>query len=157
MICLASTSVAFAQGAVTGTLTGTVADSVGVIPGATITVTNLDTNTKVTGVSNDRGVFRVVSLAPGRYTARITMSGFKQVDIAKFPLRAGETRDLNRQVLAAGSAADLQKNPTGDCLPIVQAKGRDIFGMLKVLPGAVNANDLRDFALWSAGRSRIVR
>jgi len=170
MICLAGASNAFAQGAQTATLTGAVADNVGVVPGATVTVTNLNNNAVNTATTNDQGSFRLVSLQPGRYTVKVTMQGFKQVDIAEFNLSAGEVRDLKTLTLAAGGVTEtvnvtaevtpvqttssaLQKNLTSDLLTSVQIKGRDIFGMLKILPGVIDANDSRDFAAWSSGRS----
>ncbi len=51
------------------------------------------------------------------------------------------------------SSSALQKNLTGDFLTSVQVKGRDIFGMLKVLPGVVDSSNDRNFAAWSSGRS----
>ncbi len=96
-LILAAASNAFAQGGQTATLTGTVVDNVGVVPGATVTVTNLNTNTSpAAAVTNDQGAFRLVSLQPGRYTAKISMQGFKQIDVTEFTLSAGEVRDLGR-------------------------------------------------------------
>ena len=43
LICLAGAATAFAQGQNSATLTGTVVDNVGVVPGATVTVTNTAT------------------------------------------------------------------------------------------------------------------
>jgi hypothetical protein len=167
---LAGASNAFAQGGQTATLTGTVLDNVGVVPGATVTITNLSTNATAMAVTNEQGAFRLVSVQPGRYTARISMQGFKQIDIAEFPLSAGENRNLGQQTLQAGGITEtvnvtaevtpvqttssaLQKNLTGDFLTSVQVKGRDIFGMLKVLPGVIDASPSRDFAEWRSGRS----
>ena len=46
----------------------------------------------------------------------------------------------------------LTKNITGDTLVSVQVKGRDIFGMMKILPGVVDTTASRDFAQWNSGR-----
>ena len=167
--CLAGASNAFAQAQV-GNLTGTVVDNVGAVPGATVTVTNLNTNTTSTAQTSGQGTFRIVSLLPARYTAKISMQGFKQIDITEFTLSAGQTLDLGRQTLQAGGVTEtvnvtaevtpvqttssaLQKNLTGDFLTSVQVKGRDIFGMLKVLPGVIDSSNDRNFAAWSSGRS----
>src|SRR5688572_27128421 len=69
LILLAGAANAFAQGAMgNGTLTGTVVDNVGVVPGATVTATQVDTNVARTATTNEQGEFRIPSLPPGRYT-----------------------------------------------------------------------------------------
>jgi len=50
------------------------------------------------------------------------------------------------------SSSALQKNLSGDLLTSVQVKGRDVFGMLKILPGVTDAKVSRDFAQWDSGR-----
>ena len=61
-----------------GTLTGTVRDpSKSVIPGATVTITNLAMGTAVTVVTNDAGLFQAPYLLPGAYKVETELSGFK--------------------------------------------------------------------------------
>ena len=64
LIVFATAHTAFAQGQ-NGVLTGTVADGDGVVPGATVTATDPTTGLVRTAVSNDRGIFRVLSLPAG--------------------------------------------------------------------------------------------
>ena len=35
---------------------------------------------------------------------------------------------------------------------MIQVKGRDIFGMMKILPGVIDTTASRDFAQWNSGR-----
>jgi hypothetical protein len=84
---------AFAQGQ-NGILTGIVADGDGVVPGATVTATDPTTGLVRTAVSNDRGIFRVLSVPAGRYTLKIEMEGFRQINLNEFMVISGETRDL---------------------------------------------------------------
>jgi len=71
-----------------GTITGEVKDaSGGVVPGATITVTNKATNATRTTTSNDVGLFEVPALPPGAYTVKTELDGFKTT-----------SRDLELQV-----------------------------------------------------------
>ena len=109
------------------------------------------------------------SVPPGRYAVKVNMEGFKQIDMADLPLSAGEVRDLGRLTLSAGGVTEtvnvtaevtpvqttssaLQKNLSGDLLTSVQVKGRDIFGMLKILPGVLDSKASRDFTYWDSGR-----
>ena len=62
------------------TLTGTLKDTGGaVLPGATVTVTNLATNIKSTQQTTDTGSYLIVNLIPGRYQVEFELSGFKKV------------------------------------------------------------------------------
>src|SRR5689334_25221556 len=91
LILLAGAASAFAQGTSgSGTLTGTVVDNVGVVPGATVTVTYVDTNVSRSTTTNEQGEFRLTGLQPGRYTAKIEMDGFKPVQMPAFNLLGGE-------------------------------------------------------------------
>ena len=168
LIVLAAAGSAFAQGQ-NGILTGIVADGDGVVPGATVTATDPTTGLVRTAVSNDRGIFRVLSVPAGRYTLKIEMEGFRQITLNEVMIISGETRDLGRLVLEVGTLAEavtvtaevtpvntttgsLQRNMTGDQLTMIQVKGRDIFGMMKILPGVSDTTFSRDYAAWQSGR-----
>src|SRR5262245_53565025 len=61
------------------TLTGVVKDSSGgVVPGATVTVTNLATNLETHQQTTETGSYQVVNLNPGRYRIDAELSGFKK-------------------------------------------------------------------------------
>ena len=60
------------------TLVGTVSDPTGAsVPGAEVTVSNLDTGSERVVQTNEVGNFRVFPLNPGVYTVMATTSGFK--------------------------------------------------------------------------------
>src|SRR5688572_21421588 len=64
-----------------GGLVGTVRDaSGGVIPGVTVTVTNIDTNTVRVAVSDESGLYRLQALEPGRYRIVSELEGFARVE-----------------------------------------------------------------------------
>jgi hypothetical protein len=65
LFVLAGAANAFAQGQ-SGIITGTVTDSDGVIPGATVTATDPTTGLVRSAISNEQGIFRILSLPPGR-------------------------------------------------------------------------------------------
>ncbi len=61
------------------TLTGTVKDTAGaVVPGATVTVTNLATSVADTQQTTPTGTYLMVNLIPGRYRVDVELSGFKK-------------------------------------------------------------------------------
>ena len=70
-----ATSSAYAQ---TAFLTGTVTDtSGGVLPGVTVTITEVQTRASRTSASDERGNYRVPFLLPGRYRIEAGLPGFK--------------------------------------------------------------------------------
>src|SRR2546423_12558211 len=74
-----------------GAIQGTIADQTGgVLPGVTVTVTNVETGITRTTITNERGLYRMPSLDPGRYRVAAELSGF----------RSAETRDV---VLSVGA------------------------------------------------------
>ena len=65
--------------AVTGTLLGNVTDSSGAgIPGATVTVTEVQTNISRSAVSNDAGYFIFASLQNGTYNVDAELVGVQE-------------------------------------------------------------------------------
>ena len=64
-----------------GAISGTVRDVMGaVIPGATVTVTNTETNASRTALTDALGFYRVAALEPGPYSVRAELSGFSTVE-----------------------------------------------------------------------------
>lgn len=62
-----------------GTVSGTVQDaSKGVIPGASVTITNVAMGTSVTVITNELGWFQAPYLIPGAYMVAVELSGFKK-------------------------------------------------------------------------------
>ena len=80
LIGLCCIGTALAQSSVTGGINGTVSDPQGgVVPNASITVTNVGTNNSVTVTANSDGGYRVSNLQPGRYRIATTVTGFAPI------------------------------------------------------------------------------
>src|SRR5918912_1527642 len=81
LLCLSFSSVALAQEETNATITGQVTDSTGaVIPGATIVVTNKDTNAERRVQANEDGNYTVTPLTPGSYTVVVEQANFKRYE-----------------------------------------------------------------------------
>jgi hypothetical protein len=61
----------------TGGLRGEVRDPNGVLPGATVTLTNEETNISREVAANDVGQFSFTAVPPGTYTLKVVMQGYK--------------------------------------------------------------------------------
>jgi hypothetical protein len=88
----------------TAQIQGSVSDPTGAaIPGATITVTNLDTGAAQTVKSDDAGNFTVSALVRGHYSAKVEAAGF-QTEIQGMLLNVSQVQALNFK-LAPGAAS----------------------------------------------------
>ncbi|HEU4509060.1 MAG TPA: TonB-dependent receptor [Pyrinomonadaceae bacterium] len=77
LLVFAFSAVAFAQSTTTGAIGGVVTNPAKeVVPGAAITVRNMETNKEDTATTDDTGRFKVANLQPGRYAVTINSSGF---------------------------------------------------------------------------------
>jgi hypothetical protein len=106
MAALAGSSV-FAQDASTGALNGTVTDpSGGVVPAATVKVTNNATGEVRTVVAGNNGNYLVPLLPPGSYTVQATGKGFKTLQFQHVSIHVTETATLNIR-LELGELAEI--------------------------------------------------
>jgi hypothetical protein len=170
MLCLATAANAFAQGAGNSVVTGTVVDTTGVVPGATVTLTETATGVPRVNPTNETGVFRFGALPPGRYSVKVELTGFRSVAIDDFVVDAGAIRDLGNLTLTPGgveetvevraevtpvqvSTSARQASVTAEQLQNIQMKGRDIYGLLAVIAGVQDANFSRDFTSWTSANN----
>ena len=84
--------VALVQGQTTASVFGTVSDATGaVLPGATVTVTNVDTGVTRTVLTDDEGRYQAVNLALGSYEVSGELVGFQVA------VRSGITLTMGRE------------------------------------------------------------
>src|ERR1044071_2983049 len=78
-----------------GTIQGTVKDPQGgLIAGANVIVTNVETQTAATTKSNEAGRFTVPLLMPGNYTVTVDAAGFKREVRQGIQLLTADVRNL---------------------------------------------------------------
>jgi len=85
---------AIAQSTVGG-ITGTVSGPDGLLPGATVTITDSQTGKVSTTVTNDSGGFKFEQLNFGTYTLKVTATGFKSFIANDVKVDAGQQYTLN--------------------------------------------------------------
>ena len=107
LIALVTPAGAAAQAqAANGNIEGIVRDTTDApLPGVTVTVTNMDTGTARTSISNDEGVYRAILLPLGRYRIVAELQGFKTFEQQGITLSAGQTALINVQ-LGVGSVSE---------------------------------------------------
>src|SRR5262245_6323785 len=112
---------AFGQSqAINGTIEGTVTDAQGgVLPGVTVTLTNVDTGQSRVVVTNDTGTYRAPLLPLGSYKIEYLLSGFAKHSRSGITLAAGQTVVLN-ETLRVGVQEEVLV--TADTPPVDLAK-----------------------------------
>ena len=89
-----------------GVLTGVVRDQSGAgIPGATVQITNIDTNVQRRVVSSSDGVYAGTSLPPGQYRLDVELSGFRPVTRDGVRVSTGSLTRLDFE-MAVGAITD---------------------------------------------------
>lgn len=145
-------SSAFAQGEQTGTVTGTVRDTGGlVLPGATITTRSPSLQGTRTTTADANGVYVLRALPTGVYKVSFSLDGFTQVDITA-TVELGRATEVNASLAPAGVAEAVTVNaPLASALTTTQgganyrsaeidnlAMPRTLSGIAELAPGLTN-------------------
>ena len=102
-VILLCASMAQAQSAGTGAISGTVTDPQGrAVPNATVTVTNVGTNQERTSTTGSDGQYKFPLLSPGTYRLKIGAAGFKTSEVSGITVNVTETATEDK-VLEVGA------------------------------------------------------
>ena len=146
------TTTAYAQ---TARMTGTVIDSTtAVVPGATVTIVNAESNDKRVAVSNERGQYNVPFLPSGRYTATCELQGFQTIRREgivletdqevriDFDLQPGAVTEsvlvVGTPVLAADTSS-LGQVVTGQTISDLPLNGRNFLQLARLATGVLES------------------
>ena len=92
--------------AANGTIEGTISDtSGGVLPGVTVTITNVDTGVERSLTTNEKGLYRAPLLPLGKYRVVAELQGFKKFEQTDIRLSVGQTATVNA-TLAVGTVSE---------------------------------------------------
>src|ERR1043165_8553069 len=175
LLCLATflllAGLAFAQSSA-GTITGRVLDPTGnAIAAATVTLTNANTGELRTFTADALGEFVFTSIQPGIYNLAVKSAGFKQLEKNGLALSASEklsAGDLKMQIGTVSESVEVradsapvqivssEKSALLDSVQVTNmpSRGRDVMGLLTILPGVVNDGEGGDsFGVWNSPAS----
>src|SRR5215470_7418800 len=98
-----------------GSIQGAVTDATGaVVPGATVTATNVATGVKTERLTTEAGLYVITPLSPGEYTVAASIAGFKPIVQEKVIVDALSTVavNLSLQVGAVSETVTVNEAPT---------------------------------------------
>lgn len=145
-----------------GAIQGTIVDGTrAVMPGVSVTVTNLDTGVSRSTVSNETGVYRVFSLDPGRYKITAELQGFRTAAQNEVIVSVGATMGVNFTLEAGGieEAVEVRATPPdiqtekAEISAVVEQKkindlplvGRNVLALAALQPGINGIPSSADF------------
>lgn len=132
---------------------GVVTDPQGaVVSGATLTLTNLDTNFALNATTDDNGVYNFVALPPGKFSLTVEKAGFKKKTLANVGIIPEQANALNIQleigevtqsITVSGDATPLMDTQTASISGVVSSNqiqhlpsfGRDVLKLAQLAPG----------------------
>lgn len=137
-----------------GAVQGVVTDNAGgVVPGATVTLTNKETNQVQTAQTSDDGFYRFSALPPGVYSISAEKEGFKKAVVAEVKVDAEATQGqdikleagvISEVVTVQADAAPLdtedaniRKTVTTEEILRLPQVGRDPYELIRLTPGIV--------------------
>jgi hypothetical protein len=137
-----------------GSIVGTVTDSTGaVIPNVQLALTNLATNTRLTTVSNQAGIYALLNVPPGVYRMEAEQSAFKhfirqpievqvqqtyQVDIQMTVGAVTETLEVTAEVaLLQPQTSSLGQVVTGRTVAEMPLNGRNVYNLMELVPAVI--------------------
>jgi Carboxypeptidase regulatory-like domain len=160
---------AFAQSTNSGDINGTVTDNTGAaVPGATVTVLNIETGVSKTYVTNDSGVYDTSSIVAGTYRLTFAKQGFSTLVRPSITLIVGTAGTKVDAQLAVGSVTQevvvntdvpLLKTESGEQSTTLSAEtlaalpevGQDWTQFNILLPGSAGATGGAQGALAAGG------
>lgn len=155
LVSLAAALPAAAQStAINGSIEGVISDESGaVLPGVTVTISNLDTGDTRVVVTNESGLYRAPLLPLGKYKVEAELQGFKKLEQTGINLSAGQTAVISMklgvgaltetiQVTADAPLVDLSKIEQGRTLTEAEIKtlpltSRNPYNFALLQPGVV--------------------
>jgi hypothetical protein len=150
----ASSALAFGQASTTATVRGNILDSSGaVLPGATVTLTNVGTKAIFNTVTDDRGQYLFAGLFPGTYDLKVELTGFKTYERKGLALSPNDNRGIDvrldvgqqTETVTVTAQQEVIQTETGAREGVLTAKqidnlsviGRSALELLRILPGVV--------------------
>ncbi|HYP54164.1 MAG TPA: TonB-dependent receptor, partial [Pyrinomonadaceae bacterium] len=144
---------------VVGRISGTVTDATGaVVPGATVTVTNVATNLVRTAAADEDGFYTVTNLPVGTYVVAAESQGFKRAEQRGVALTADarltvdmslEPGQVTETVQVSTALGETVNTTSGEVARVVDSQqvqnlalnGRNYVQLLSLIPGVAQTTD----------------
>ena len=158
LLCLTIAVNSFAQD-FRGGITGRVTDSSGgVLPGVTVTATNVETNAASVVVTDSKGFYQIVHLNSGPYSVEAKLEGFKPMMRKGITVHVGDSIKLDvtlqpggmEEVMVVTAAAPILDTTSGVTGKVIDSKQIEqlplgdgtAYMLTRLAPGLMDSSDL---------------
>ncbi|MCP5119126.1 MAG: carboxypeptidase regulatory-like domain-containing protein, partial [bacterium] len=150
LLCLLTVSAVYAQS--TGTIQGVVTDNSGaVIPGAEITITNLDTGVESTSSANAVGFYTVPALNPGRYSVTCASEGFASSERPELRLEVAQVMRLDFEMSLGTVAEVVEVSAAAQLVQSEKTEVGQVIDSKRILEMPLNGRNYLELAKFSVG------
>ncbi|MBZ5609441.1 MAG: carboxypeptidase regulatory-like domain-containing protein [Acidobacteriia bacterium] len=113
----------------TATLKGTVLDPVGaVVPGATVTVANVDRGFTKTVTSGEDGIYQIPLLQPGMYRVEVAREGFEKAVANRLELTIGQSVIFDIHLVVGAVTEVMQVTETAPLIEVERTQQANTLG-----------------------------
>ncbi|MGH9158668.1 MAG: carboxypeptidase regulatory-like domain-containing protein, partial [Vicinamibacteraceae bacterium] len=153
-IVLAAATAAHGQQGNTAIVVGLVTDqSDAPIPGATVTLTHLGTNTPTLVSTDGRGQYRTPPLRIGRYDVTIELEGFRRFHQREVVLSLGDVRTMNAALQVGALSEQTTVSGTVPLLDVADSTVGTVITNQQINDLPLNGRDYLQLASLSSGTS----
>lgn len=136
----------------TGSISGTIKDNSGaVVPGVTVTISNLETSASRSTATDASGRYEVALLPPGRYRIKAELQGFKTEERSDITLQVSQ----NARFDLAMNLGSIQESVTvAGAAPLVDTRDAamgQVIEQVKIVELPLNGRNFRDLGLIATG------
>ena len=135
-----------------GSISGSVKDSTGAfVPGVTLTLTNLATNSRVTTASNPNGEFQFPQLTPSTYALTAEITGFKRETISSVLVQVDQVTHVELTMEVGNLAESVQVDAVAPLLENDKSTISNVVDTRTIGNMPLNARQYLDLALLTPG------
>jgi Carboxypeptidase regulatory-like domain len=136
----------------TATILGTVTDGTGaIVPGASVTVTNVQTNISLTTQTDARGAYVVPSLKPGEYSLTVEISGFQKTVRSGVVLQVAQVARIDLTLQTGQLSETVEVVGSSPILETQTSSRGAVIDQKQIVELPLNGRDYNQLALLSPG------
>jgi len=152
---LVLTTFAFAQGVASGDLHITIKDPSGnLVTNATVTARHQAKGTSRNTTSNVQGEYRILALAPGKYTVAVQAPGFAKLEVSDVTVTVGQMAELPVSLTIAGGKEVVTVSSDAELVETQRTSSTDTIEQRRIDNLPINGRNYIQFALTDSRLAR---
>jgi hypothetical protein len=152
LFCILLSLAALAQSTTAGAIGGTVSDQLkAVVPNAKITVQNLDTREKRSGITDNYGTFRITTLPPGQYEMKVEAPLFAPYRVSGLIVEVGRVTAIEIGLKLGAAVETVEVTDEAPAVNTVQPDFANNINATAIENLPINGRKWSNFAMLTPG------